>query len=237
MDQARPIIRFSSVSKNYSDRIIFAKADFEIRLGEFVYIVGNTGVGKSSLLKLVYGDIRADEGSVTVDNEDLSNISPRKIPFLRRRLGIVFQDFQLLPDRNVYDNIKFVLQATGWKDKRQIKKKITEVLVNVGMAAKVKAFPHQLSGGEQQRVAIARAMVNDPIILIADEPTGNLDPEASENIMQLLWKINLSGTAILMATHEYRIIRQYPTRVLELSQQRIINHTHSDSFLSRLFSF
>lgn len=233
-DQAVPnVVQFDNISAGYSTRTILNHINIGISKGEFVYLVGRTGSGKSTLLKMIYADVKPLSGELRVGPFNLESIHRDEIPFLRRRLGIVFQDFQLLPDRNVYDNIHFALKATGWKDSNKIKKRITELLVKVGMSGKAQAFPHQLSGGEQQRVTIARSLINDPIILIADEPTGNLDPEASSQILEIIKKVNIGGTAILMATHEYEIIRKYPARVLEITTDGIINHEKAISFLSK----
>lgn len=229
---SRPVISFQGVSARYDERLVLKQISLDIDMGEFVYVVGPTGIGKSTILKLIYADLAAVEGKIRVGDFDLGSISRKKIPFLRRKLGVVFQDFQLLPDRDVYDNIYFALRATGWKESAKIKQRISEVLVNVGMSGKSNAMPHQLSGGEQQRVAIARALVNDPIVLIADEPTGNLDPQATAYILDILRKINISGTAIIMATHEYRIIEKYPSRVLQVSAEGLIDHADPVAFLA-----
>ncbi len=232
----RKIITFKNVTAKYGERTILSNISFSINIGDLVYIVGPTGVGKSTILKLIYADNTPTSGEVDVEKYIVSSIKKEEVPHLRRRLGIVFQDFQLLSDRNVYDNIAFALKATGWKGSTRIKKRVTEVLVDVGMSAKVHAFPHQLSGGEQQRVAIARALINYPILLIADEPTGNLDPIATQNIMNILRKINQSGTAILMATHEYRIIKENPSRVLEVVQGGSLNdYQFAQDFLTQVW--
>lgn len=233
----RTIISFAQVAASYGMRNILENVSFDIRMGEFVYLVGRTGIGKSTILKMIYADHVPAAGTVTVDEFRIGQIKRDQIPFLRRKLGIIFQDFQLLPDRNVYDNIHFALKAIGWKDNARVKQRITELLVRVGMSGKMQAFPHQLSGGEQQRVAIARALINDPIILIADEPTGNLDPHASDQIMELILKINLSGTAVLMATHEYAIIRKYPSRVIEVIPGSIRQHKEAESFLTKPYQY
>ncbi|MDX2246290.1 MAG: ATP-binding cassette domain-containing protein [Bacteroidia bacterium] len=230
----RTLIKFEDVHLSYGPRLTLVGLSFDIQLGEFVYLVGRTGSGKSSILKMIYADATPWKGRVTVDESVASEILDKNLPFLRRKLGIVFQDFQLLPDRTVQDNIYFALQATGWKDRAKIKQRISEVLMRVGMSGKGIAMPHQLSGGEQQRVAIARALINDPLILIADEPTGNLDPEATQNIMEILLKVNRSGTAVLMATHEYRLIKQYPHRVLEVVEKKIRNFPDPENFLSQV---
>ena len=217
------ILEFSGVAAGYGKHPVFQDVNFSMTKSEFVYLVGKTGAGKSSILKLIYADLSPLAGKVRVDKYDIGSIKAKDIPFLRRKVGIVFQDFQLLPDRNVFENLRFVMKATGWTDKNKIRNRITELLVRVGLAAKADSMPHQLSGGEQQRIAIARALVNDPILLIADEPTGNLDPEATENIMEILLKINIAGTSILMATHEHGLIRKFPARTLECSESTIID--------------
>ncbi|WNJ18086.1 ATP-binding cassette domain-containing protein [Pontibacter sp. G13] len=229
---AEPIVRLDSVSKSFGDHHVLEAISFTLQKGEFVYLVGRTGVGKSTILKLLYGDVKAQFGSIEVGEFQLKDIGRDQVPMLRRRLGIVFQDYQLLPDRNVYDNILFALKATGWKKSSSIKQRISEVLMKVGMSGKSETMPHQLSGGEQQRVSIARALINEPVLLIADEPTGNLDPEASAYIMEILRRINLSGTAIMMATHEYSLIKEYPARVLELDQRKVKDYESGPQFLS-----
>jgi cell division transport system ATP-binding protein len=228
-----PIITFKGVSAIYRDRLVLDAVSFEINMGEFVYLVGNTGSGKSTILRMIYADTLPSEGFIQVNKANLGDISPKELPFLRRKMGIVFQDFQLLLDRNVYENIYFALRATGWRDSRKIKQRISDVLVRVGMSGRADVMPHQLSGGEQQRVAIARALINDPIMLIADEPTGNLDPEASLQVMDILQKINLSGTAVLMATHEYPLIERFPSRVLHVINQGLIEYERPDAFLEK----
>ncbi|MEO0469793.1 MAG: ATP-binding cassette domain-containing protein [Bacteroidota bacterium] len=232
MEQTREIIRLDQVGVSFGNHEVLHNVGFRVRMGEFVYLVGRTGSGKSTLLKLLYADCQADTGWVRLGNYDIDRIQDDQIPMLRRQLGIVFQDFQLLPDRNVYQNIRFALRATGWRDRVKIKNRITEVLMKVGMSGKTKAMPHQLSGGEQQRIAIARALINDPLVLIADEPTGNLDPEASQNVLEILRRINQSGTAILMATHEYSIIRDFPSRVLQVLDKKLIDHPDPGPFLA-----
>lgn len=202
---------------------------FEIAPGEFVFLIGKTGSGKSSLLKTLYADLPIRVGTAEVASLDLSTITHTEVPFLRRRLGIIFQDFQLLTDRSIEENLKFVLEATGWKDQSAIQQKITEVLTRVGLSWAAKKWVHQLSGGEQQRVAIARSLLNDPLILLADEPTGNLDPEIAEDILKLFLEINQGGTAVLMATHNYDLLAKYPTRVLTCSNGRITDSNTTPS--------
>lgn len=219
-----PILNFQNVSTGYRNFNILHDVNFSMGKGEFVYLVGKTGAGKSSILKLTYAELKPNLGSVQVGDYNIGKIKKRQVPHLRRKLGIVFQDFQLLPDRNIYENIRFALRATGWKDRKRIKERISDVMVKVGLGSKLKHMPHQLSGGEQQRVAIARALINDPILLLADEPTGNLDPEATENIMEILFRINLAGTSVLMATHEHDLIYRYTARTLECREGALIDH-------------
>ena len=196
-------------------RLVLADVNFAINKGEFAFMIGRTGSGKSSLLKTLYADLWLESGKASVAGYELHQIKPSQVPFLRRKIGIVFQDFQLFFDRNVEENLEFVLKATGWKDTASIKNRISDVLMQVGLSTSPKKMPHQLSGGEQQRVVIARAMLNEPQILLADEPTGNLDPEVGEQIMQVFQTINTAGTAILMATHNYDFLKKYPARVLK----------------------
>lgn len=203
---------------------VLSGVNFSMGKGEFVYLIGATGAGKSSILKMIYADLLPRVGNLRVGEYDINSIKKKQIPFLRRRLGIVFQDFQLLPDRNVFDNILFAMKATGWKERTRMKNKINELLGKVGLSAKIHSMPHQLSGGEQQRVTIARALINDPILLLADEPTGNLDPVATDMIMEILFRINLAGTSVIMATHEHELIRKYPARTLECRDGGIIDH-------------
>jgi cell division transport system ATP-binding protein len=216
------IIRFTEVSAAYDQRQVLSGVNFELKKGEFVYLIGRTGSGKSSLLRLIYADMLPTAGTVEVAGIVSNKLRSKDIPLLRRKLGIVFQDFQLLPDRSVSDNIEFAMRATGWRDSSLIRNRIHDVLMLVGLSAKMKHMPHQLSGGEQQRVVLARALVNDPLLLIADEPTGNLDPEVTAHIMQILKKINTMGTAILMATHEHGLIREYPARVLACVDGQVV---------------
>ncbi|MCU0338596.1 MAG: ATP-binding cassette domain-containing protein [Spirosomaceae bacterium] len=213
---SEPIIRLENVDiYQNGNKLVLNDVSFEINKGEFVFLIGRTGSGKSSLLKTLYADLWLESGKGYVVGHALQNIKSSEIPQLRRKLGIVFQDFQLFFDRSVEENLEFVLKATGWTDKASIKNRISEVLMQVGLGTSQKKMPHQLSGGEQQRVVIARAMLNEPQIILADEPTGNLDPEVGEQIMQLFHTINTAGTAVLMATHNYDFLKKYPARVLK----------------------
>ncbi len=215
------IIDLKSVSVFQKNILVLSNVNIEIRKGEFVYLIGKTGSGKSSLLKTLYADLPAVEGSATIAGFDLRKLQRKEISMLRRKLGIVFQDFQLLPDRSINDNLAFVMKATGWKDKNSIERRQKEVLTKVGLASKGFKMPHELSGGEQQRVAIARALINEPQIILADEPTGNLDPETSNGIMSLLFEINKGGTTVLMATHNYALIEKFPGNMLRCENSRI----------------
>ncbi|RXP46564.1 ATP-binding cassette domain-containing protein [Lutibacter sp. HS1-25] len=197
------------------ENLVLSNVNLHLNEGEFVYLIGKTGSGKSSLMKTLYGDLPLEKGTGSIAGFDLNNLKESEIPFLRRKLGIVFQDFKLLNDRNVFENLKFVLKATGWKDEAKIKLKINEVLSKVGMETKDFKMPFQLSGGEQQRVAIARALLNDPELILADEPTGNLDPATSVGVMNVLKEIHNSGKTILMATHDYAIILKYPGKTIK----------------------
>lgn len=214
------VISFDGVSVTYESRLVLNQVDFRLRNGEFVYLIGQTGAGKSSFLKLIYREVLPAEGRVRVDEYDLGRMSNRQVPFLRRKLGIVFQDFQLLPDRSVYENVAFALEVTGNSGKF-IKQRVVEVLSMVGLSNKRNQYPAELSGGEQQRVVIARALANEPRIMLADEPTGNLDPDASASIMELLQQINNRGMAVLMVTHNYDLVRQFPYRTIRINNGKL----------------
>jgi cell division transport system ATP-binding protein len=215
------VIELSNVSIFQKNILVLAQVSLSVDKGEFVYLIGKTGTGKSSLLKVLYADLPVAEGHVQVAGFNLPGLKRKEVPKLRRKLGIVFQDFQLLTDRSINENLLFVMKATGWKDKNAMEKRLQDVLSKVGLGTKGFKMPHQLSGGEQQRVAIARALINDPEIILADEPTGNLDPETSEGIMDLLFDISHSGRAVLMATHNYSLIRKYPSRTLKCENGRV----------------
>src|SRR5919112_1651109 len=216
------IIDIRAVNVYQGQNLILQDVNLAVRKGEFVYLVGKTGTGKSSLLKALYGDLPITEGECTVVGFNLREMTWKKVPFLRRNLGVVFQDFQLLTDRNVNDNLKFVLKATGWKDEKLMDEKIADVLDKVGLKSKGFKMPFELSGGEQQRVDIARALLNSPKLILADEPTGNLDPETSDEIMQLLFQIAKDyGTAIIMATHDFIVISKNPSRMLKTERGKV----------------
>ena len=220
-----PVVSLKDVTIYQDVHTVLSQVNFEIDKGEFVYLIGRTGSGKSSLLKTLYADLPLQSGLATVAGFKLYRISRDEVPYLRRKIGIVFQDFQLLTDRSVAENLSFVLKATGWKEKAKIKNRISNVLMRVGMGAAGSKMPHQLSGGEQQRVVIARALLNEPVILLADEPTGNLDPGVSEGIMKIFLEINNSGTAVLMATHNHHIIQQHPKRILKCDHGKVLDST------------
>lgn len=211
---------------------VLGKVTFQVQKGEFVYLIGRTGSGKSSLLKTLYADLPLRAGEMRVAGFGIQKIKRSDIPFLRRKIGIIFQDFQLFPDRNVADNLLFVMRATGWSDSAKSKSRLAEVLMRVGLGSVGNKMPHQLSGGEQQRVVIARALLNEPQILFADEPTGNLDPEVSEGILQLFMEINRSGTAVLMATHNHNFLKQHPARILKCQGGKLLDSLTEDISLN-----
>jgi len=227
-----PVVRISDASIFQEDQTVLSEIDFNIDKGEFVYLIGRTGSGKSSLLKTLYADLPLRLGQAEVVGFPINNIKSKDVPFLRRKVGIIFQDFELFYDRSIAENLTFVMKATGWSDAAKMKNRIAEVLMRVGLGAVSAKMPHQLSGGEQQRVVIARAMINEPQILFADEPTGNLDPDVSEGILKLFEEINTSGTAVLMATHNHRFIERFPHRVLKCEKGRVLDSSKEKFELS-----
>lgn len=222
---AETIIEIQNANIYQGENLVLQDVNLQVRKGEFVYLVGKTGTGKSSLLKTLYGELPLREGQATVVGYNLRELTWKTVPYLRRNLGVVFQDFQLLTDRNVNDNLKFVLRATGWKDEKLMNEKIADVLDKVGLKSKGFKKPYEMSGGEQQRVDIARALLNSPKLILADEPTGNLDPETSDEIMNLLIHISRDyGTAVVMATHDYIVIQKYPARMVKTEASRVIDN-------------
>jgi cell division transport system ATP-binding protein len=218
---SQTILSLKNVAIYQEGRSILSHVNLDVNRGEFIYIIGKTGSGKSSLMKTLYGDLVLTEGEGHVVDFDLATLKEDDIPFLRRKIGIVFQDFKLLPDRTVKDNMLFVLKATGWIDNDEMQRKIDEVLDKVGMKDFANKMPHQLSGGEQQRVAIARALLNDPELILADEPTGNLDPQTSAEVLEVLRNINANGKTIIMATHDYALLMKFPSKTLKCEDERI----------------
>ncbi|MEA5256815.1 ATP-binding cassette domain-containing protein [Arcicella aquatica] len=221
MFTSEPVIVIESAFVYQNERIVLSDVNFSINKGEFVFLIGRTGSGKSSLLKTLYADLWLQQGKAKVAGFIIEKLKLADRPFLRRKIGVVFQDFQLFMDRNVQENLMWVLEATGWSDSAKMKARVAEVLMQVGMSTSRDKMPHQLSGGEQQRVVIARALLNEPQILFADEPTGNLDPEVSGQILELFHEINKAGTAILMATHDFDMIRKFPARILKCENGQV----------------
>tara|TARA_B110000879_G_scaffold11188_1_gene14239 strand:- start:27 stop:713 length:687 start_codon:yes stop_codon:yes gene_type:complete len=218
-----PVVHLENLNILQKDKVILSNVNLLINKGEFVYLIGKTGIGKSSLLRILYADlkIKKDEGGAHILGIDLNKIKEKRIPYLRRKLGVIFQDFKLLPDRSIEKNLIFVLKATDWKDSSEIKTRIEEVLNMVKLEDVKNKFPHELSGGEQQRIAIARALLNKPELILADEPTGNLDPATSIEIMQVLKDIHDSGTTIIVATHDYEIISKFPAKTIRIEKKRL----------------
>ncbi|WP_298346403.1 ATP-binding cassette domain-containing protein [uncultured Algibacter sp.] len=216
-----PILQLKDASIFQGENLVLSDVNVEINKGDFVYLIGKTGTGKSSFMKTLYADLPLTEGEGHIVDFDLKTLKEKDIPFLRRKLGVVFQDFKLLSDRTINDNLRFVLKATGWKDKDKMNARIEEVLNKVDMKTKGFKFPHELSGGEQQRVAIARALLNDPELILADEPTGNLDPQTSVEVMEVLQDINKNGNTILMATHDYALLLKYPSKTLKCDDNQV----------------
>jgi cell division transport system ATP-binding protein len=219
MSQA--ILSLKNVTIHQEDKVILSNINLDVNRGEFLYIIGKTGSGKSSLMKTLYADMPLTEGEAHIVDFDLETLKEDDIPFLRRKIGIVFQDFKLLPDRTIKENMLFVLKATGWTDKEEMDRKIDEVLDKVGMKQYASKMPHQISGGEQQRVAIARALLNDPDLILADEPTGNLDPQTSAEVLEVLRSINANGKTIIMATHDYALLMKFPSKTLKCEDTKI----------------
>jgi len=215
------ILQLKDATIYQGDSMVLTNVNIEMKKGDFVYLIGKTGSGKSSFMKTLYGDLELQEGDGHVVDFNLRTMKEKDIPFLRRKLGIVFQDFKLLPDRTIHGNLEFVLKATGWKDKDKIKERIASVLDKVAMKTKDFKFPHELSGGEQQRIAIARALLNEPELILADEPTGNLDPQTSIEVMEVLQDINKNGNTILMATHDYALLLKYPSKTLKCDENKV----------------
>ncbi len=228
MNNTTDIISLENADITQNNNIVLQNISFKINRGEFLYLIGNTGSGKSSLLRTLYAEIRNTSGKIKLDKFNIESIHKKKIPFLRRKIGIVFQDFKLLSDRNLEDNLIFVLKATGWQDKVKIKNRVKEVLQDVYLQGMEYKMPHELSGGEQQRAAIGRSLLNHPNIILADEPTGNLDPNKSEAIIQLLKNINTKGTTVLIATHDYNMIKKFPARTLKCEEKNIIEINSKD---------
>lgn len=217
------IIELQNVSVFQKQVLVLSGVSLDVNRGEFCYLIGRTGTGKSSLMKVLYADLPMVDGYARVAGFELKTIKESQIPYLRRKIGIVFQDFQLLTDRTVKENLLFVMKATGWRDKIAMEERLNEVLEKVGLQTKGFKMPHQLSGGEQQRVVIARSLINDPDIILADEPTGNLDPETSEGVMELLFEISKAGRSVLMATHDYKLFEKFPARIFQCEAGKVIN--------------
>ena len=218
---SKNIVSFSDATIKQNGKTVLKDVSIDVPEGSFVFLIGRTGSGKSSLIKTIYGDLKLEDGLGSVGEFDLLRLKSKEIPSLRRSLGVVFQDFKLLPDRNIYENLKFVLKATGWRDINKINQRIDEVLKMVGITINKNKFPFELSGGEQQRIAIARALLNDPKLIIADEPTGNLDPQTSQDIMQLFKLLHKRGMTLLMATHDYQMIVKFPGKIFKCEDGKV----------------
>ncbi len=218
---SKNIVSFSDANIKQNGKTVLRDVSIDVPEGSFVFLIGRTGSGKSSLIKTIYGELKLEDGLGSVGEFDLTRLKSKQIPSLRRSLGVVFQDFKLLPDRNIYENLKFVLKATGWRDKNIINQRIDEVLKMVGITINKNKFPFELSGGEQQRIAIARALLNDPKLIIADEPTGNLDPQTSQDIMQLFKLLHQKGMTLLMATHDYQMIVKFPGKIFKCEDGKV----------------
>jgi cell division transport system ATP-binding protein len=230
------IIEFSGAMISQKDHLVLSDVTFKVDRGEFVYLIGRVGSGKSSLIKTINAELPLQQGEATVAGYNLTNLKKRQIPYLRRKLGIVFQDFQLLTDRNIFQNLAFVLKATGWKGKTEIEQRINDVLEKTDLSRKGYKMPNQLSGGEQQRVVIARALLNNPDIILADEPTGNLDPDTSADIMKLLIDISRNGRAVIMATHNYTFLKKFPSRIMKCEKGTIIESVEAEEIDFENFS-
>ena len=233
------LVELHNASVFIKDHLVLSEVNFSVSKGDLVYLIGKVGSGKTTLIKTINAEIPVSEGDAIVSGYSLRKIKKKQIPYLRRKLGIVFQDFQLLTDRTVNENLEFVLKATGWKKKNEISVRIGEVLEKVGLGFKGYKMPHQLSGGEQQRVVIARALLNNPELILADEPTGNLDPQTSEDIIKLLLEISNSGRAVILATHNYNLLKKYPSRILKCADGKLIETNINDpeiEFLARYYN-
>lgn len=229
MDTNDSILKVRETFIYQDENAVLKNVNFEMEKGEFLFLIGRTGSGKSSLLKTLYADLPLLSGDINVVGHQIRKIPRQEVPYLRRKLGIIFQDFQLFFDRSVAENLYFVMRATGWKDSSKMKERLSDVLMKVGLNAAATKMPHQLSGGEQQRVVVARALVNEPVLLIADEPTGNLDPDVSEGILKLFLEINKSGTAVIMATHNHNLIKGHPARILKCEDGKLLD-SNKDEF-------